>query len=132
MSGNARQIVEHQTNLIKQKFLEHKTDPEIIKELGILAPTYYKYKKRIQTQDAKLWDKNIIDSAKARAVELVQLLDYTKNLCLKIADNPTSFDKDRIEAARTACEAQVNILKLINEGPTFRLSLPVQRSNAVQ
>lgn len=131
MVKSPKQIVDAQAQIIREKLREHKHDYEIIEELKINTQTYYQYKRRIQKQDSKLWDKNIIDSAKARAVELVQLLDYTKNLCLKIADNPTSFDKDRIEAARTACEAQVNILKLINEGPTFRLSLPVQR-NAVQ
>lgn len=124
MSGASSQIVKHQTNLIRQKFAELKTDAEIIRELNIPEQTFYSYKKRIQKHDAKLWDKVYLDSAKFRAVELIQLLDYTKNLCLKIAGNPTSMDKDRVEAAKTACEAQANIVKLLNEGPTFRVTIP--------
>jgi hypothetical protein len=29
-----------------------------------------------------------------------------------------------MEASRTMCEAAANIFKLVNEGPTFRVSLP--------
>jgi hypothetical protein len=38
-----------------------------------------------------------MDSAKYRAVQLIELLDYTKNMCLKIAEDKTETAKDRIE-----------------------------------
>ena len=44
-------------------------------------------------------------------------------MCLKIEEDRTEMAKDRIEAAKTACEAQANIFKLINEGPTFRVTI---------
>jgi hypothetical protein len=37
--------------------------------------TYYWYKRWIQKEDAKIWDKVHIDSAKYRAGQLIQLLE---------------------------------------------------------
>jgi hypothetical protein len=121
----SRQIVQAQTQIIRQKMREHKHDYEIIRELQIPEQTFYQYKKRIQKQDAKLWDKVIIDSAKFRALELIQLLEFTKNECVEIAKDPNTKPDDRIEALTTACVAQANIFKMINDGPTFRITLPL-------
>ena len=124
MPKNFSQIVESKSNMIRKMINDNKTDTQIINELKMPVQTFYSYKKRIQKQDAKIWDKVHIDSAKYRAVQLIELLDYTKNMCLNIAEDKTEMAKDRIEAAKTACEAQANIFKLVNEGPTFRISLP--------
>lgn len=124
MPKNFSQIVESKSNIIRSMINDNKTDTQIINELKMPVQTFYSYKKRIQKQDAKLWEKVHIDSAKYRAVQLIELLDYTKNMCLNIAEDKTKMAKDRIEAAKTACIAQANILKLINEGPTFRVTLP--------
>ena len=80
-------------------------------------------------QDSKLWDSIIIDNAKYRAVELIQLLEFTKNECIEIAKNPDTRTNDKIEALTTACVAQANIVKIINQGPTFRMNLPVSKNH---
>ena len=36
---------------------------------------------------------------------------------------------DRIEAAKTLCIAETNIFKIVNEGPIFRVSLPLFPKN---
>ena len=108
---------------------EHKHDIDIIRELQIPEQTFYQYKRRIMKQDTKLWDKVIIDSAKYRAVELIKLLEFTKNECVEIAKDPNTKPDDRIEALTTACVAQANIVKMINEGPTFRITTPIFKNN---
>ena len=32
---------------------------------------------------------------------------------------------DRLEAAKTLCVAEANIFKLVNDGPTFKPTLPI-------
>ena len=108
---------------------EHKHDIDIIRELQIPEQTYYQYKSRIMKQDSKLWDKVIIDSAKFRAVELIKLLEFTRNECVEIAKDPNTKPDDRIEALTTACVAQANIFKMINDGPTFRITTPIFKNN---
>ena len=34
--------------------------------------------------------------------------------------------KDRMEASRTMCEAAANIFKIVNEGPVFKVSIPLK------
>lgn len=85
-------------------------------------------------EDSKIWDEVHIDSAKYRAVQLIQMLliqmlDRCVNVCREIRDNPETKPDDRMGAARTMCEAEANIFKLINEGPIFRTSLRLSFSN---
>ena len=124
-----RHVVDAQTQIIRQKMREHKHDINIIRELQIPEQTFYQYKRRIMKQDAKLWDKVIIDSAKYRALELIQLLEFTKNECVEIAKDPNTKPDDKIEALTTACVAQANIFKMINDGPTFRITTPIFKNN---
>jgi len=44
-------------------------------------------------------------------------------VCKEIIDDKNTKPDDRMEAARTICEAQANILKMVSDGPTFRPSL---------
>ena len=43
--------------------------------------------------------------------------------------NPNTKPDDRIEALTTACVAQANIVKMVNEGPTFRITTPIFKNN---
>ena len=36
---------------------------------------------------------------------------------------------DRIEASKTLCIAETNIYKIVESGPTFRVSLPLYHNN---
>jgi hypothetical protein len=76
-------------------------------------------------EDAKIWDKCHIESEKYRATQLIEsLLNYI-NLCKKIMNDENAKVSDRIEASKTLCIAETNIYKIIQEGPTFRVSLPI-------
>ena len=98
-------------------------------ELQISEATYYRHVKRIMNEDAKIWDKVHMDSAKYRAERLIDALLNCVNLCKQIMNNPNEKPADRIEAAKTLCIAETNIFKIVNEGPSFRVSLPLFRNN---
>ena len=123
MPKNFSQIVESQSNIIRKMINDNKTDTQIINELKMPVQTFYTYKKRIQKQDAKIWEKVHIDSAKYRATRLLERLEECELLAVKIRDDEKAEYGDRLEAGKTACVAAANIFKIVNEGPTFRISL---------
>ena len=69
VSKKSRSLVEAECSLIR-KFMEQnlelgKSHRDIMNELQISQATYYRYvRKRIMDQDAKIWDKVHMDSAK--------------------------------------------------------------------
>jgi predicted DNA-binding transcriptional regulator AlpA len=122
-----------ETNLIR-KFMEQnlelgKSHNDIIQELGISRATYYRHVKRIMDEDAKIWDKVHMDSAKYRAQRLVDSLLNCVNLCKQIMNDPKARPVDRIEAAKTLCISEAQIYKIVENGPTFKVSLPIYPNN---
>ena len=73
-----------------------------------------------------------MDSAKYRAQRLVDSLLNCVNLCKKIMNDENAKVSDRIEASKTLCIAETNIYKIVEEGPTFRVSLPLYPNNNQQ
>ena len=129
MSRKSRNLLNAETALIR-KFMEQnlelgKSHEDIIQQLNISRATYYRHVKRIMDEDAKIWDKVHMDSAKYRAQRLVEGLLSCVNLCKQIMNDPKEKAADRIEASKTLCIAETNIFKLINEGPVFRISVPL-------
>jgi hypothetical protein len=129
VSRKSRFLVNAETALIR-KYMEQnlelgKTHQDIMNELQIKPATYYRHVKRIIDQDSKIWDKVHMDSAKYRAQRLVDDLLSCVNLCKQIMNDPKEKAADRIEASKTLCIAETNIFKLINEGPVFRISVPL-------
>ena len=68
-------------------------------------------------------------SAKYRAQRLVDSLLNCVNLCKQIMNDENAKNSERIEAAKTLCIAETNIYKIVEEGPTFRVSLPLYPNN---
>ena len=133
MSKKARSLVEAECNFIR-KFMEQnlelgKSHRDIMNELQISEATYYRHVKRIMDEDAKVWDKVHMDSAKYRSQRLIDDLLNCVNLCKQITNDENARPNDRIEASKTLCIAEANIFKMVNEGPTFRVSLPVFKNN---
>ncbi len=127
MSKKSRTLIAAETNLIR-KMLEQNVNcshQEIMEKLQISRPTYHRYIKRIMDQDAKIWDEVHMDSAKYRAQRLVDSLLNCVNLCKKIMNDENAKVSDRIEASKTLCIAETNIYKIVEDGPTFRVSLPL-------
>ena len=103
-----------------------KTHNDIMNELQIKPATYYRYVKRIMDQDAKIWDKVHIDSAKYRAQQLIDSLLDCVNLCKQIINDPKSKPSDKIEAAKTLCLSQSHIYKIVEMVQHSRLLLVCQ------
>jgi DNA invertase Pin-like site-specific DNA recombinase len=74
--NKARNVVEAENNLTR-KMLEQNlgcSHEEIMQKLNISRPTYHRHINTIYKEDAKIWDKVNIDSAKYRAAKLIQSL----------------------------------------------------------
>ena len=133
MSKKARSLVEAECNFIR-KFMEQnlelgKSHRDIMNELQISEATYYRHVKRIMDEDAKVWDKVHMDSARYRSQRLIDDLLNCVNLCKQIMNDENARPNDRIEASKTLCIAETNIYKIVEEGPTFRVSLPLYPNN---
>ena len=133
MSRKSRSQINAETALIR-KFMEQnlelgKSHEDIINQLNISRATYYRHVKRIMDEDAKVWDKVHMDSAKYRAQRLIDDLLNCVNLCKQIMNDEKAKPDDRIEAAKTLCIAETNIFKIVNDGPTFKVSLPIYPNN---
>ena len=136
VSKKSRSLVEAECSLIR-KFMEQnlesgKSHRDIMQELQISQATYYRYVRKIMEQDAKIWDKVHMDSAKYRAQRLVDSLLNCVNLCKSIMNNPNEKAYDRIEASKTLCIAEAQIFKLVESGPIFRVNLDLPVSNNQQ
>ena len=125
-----QQIITQQ-NLIKRLMHEEfKTDTEILKQLRISQSALYDYKLKIQQEDQRIWDLVHQDSSKYRAVQLLADLDRCRQECLKISTDKINVSaRDRMEALKTSCEASANIFKLLNEGLSFNVSIPLKHSD---
>ena len=91
-----------------RKFMEQnlelgKSHEDIIQQLNISRATYYRHVKRIMDEDAKIWDKVHMDSAKYRAQRLVESLLNCVNVCKQIMNDPKTKPDDRIEAYKRGC-----------------------------
>ena len=133
MSKKSKSVINRETSLIR-RFLENNVErnlshEDIIQQLGISRATYYRHVKRIMDQDAKVWDKIYLDSAKYRAAQLMDCFNHCIKVCKEVLADPKAKPGDRMEAARTICEAQANISKLVNEGPVFQPSLRLSTYN---
>jgi hypothetical protein len=106
-----------------------KSHHEICAELNISQRTYFRHVKRIMNEDSKIWDKVHIDSAQYRAVRLIEALQNTSNLCKQIINDPNSRASDKIEAAKTLCISETHIFKIVQDGPVFKMSLPIFHNN---
>ena len=133
MSKKSRSQINIESNFIRQYMEQNlelgKSHEDIIQQLGISRATFYRHVKRIMKQDEKVWDKVHMHSAKYRAQRLVDSLLNCVNLCKQIMNDENAKNSERIEAAKTLCIAETNIYKIVEEGPTFRVSLPLYPNN---
>ncbi len=123
----SRQQVKAQEELIMNLINEGYKDQEIIDKLNIPRTTYYHYKKRLQKEIAKKWDKVILDSAKFRAVQLIDSFEECYTFNKAVMENENVDWKTRIEASKIMCEANANIFKIVNEGLSVKPTMNPKR-----
>src|SRR6266498_5319118 len=102
-----------------QDLMPKHTDVEIMSTLHLPTSTYYRYKSRIYKEAKKLWNQICIESLEYRALELKKSLELSVKVNEEIATDPNQSAQDRMEAAELMANAQLNILKLLKEGPKY-------------
>jgi hypothetical protein len=85
--------------------------------LGIPNSTYYRYKSKIYKEAKTLWKQVCIESLEYRALEIKKSLDLCIKVNEEIAIDPNQPAKDRIEASQLMVDAQIDIFRLLKEGP---------------
>lgn len=118
--GNKRSK-EEEIRIMKDIFdlLPKHNDYEIMHTLGIPNSTYYRYKSKIYKEAKKMWKQVCIESLEYRALEIKKSLDLCIKVNEEIATDPNQAAKDRIEASQAMLDAQLNILRLLKEGPEY-------------
>ncbi len=89
--------------------------------LHLPSSTYYRYKSKIYKESKKLWNQICIESLEYRALELKKSLELSVKVNKEIATDPNQSAQDRMEAAELMANAQLNILKLLKEGPKYMM-----------
>ena len=102
-----------------QDLMPKHTDIEIMSTLHLPTSTYYRYKSKIYKEAKKLWNQICIESLEYRALELKKSLELSVKVNKEIATDPNQSAQDRMEAAELMANAQLNILKLLKEGPKY-------------
>ena len=102
-----------------QDLLPKNNDLEIMSTLGLPTSTYYRYKSKIYKEAKKLWNQICIESLEYRALELKKSLELSFKVNEEIATDPTQSAQNRMQAAELMANAQLNILKLLKEGPEY-------------
>ncbi len=109
--SKSKQVRAAQKEKITDLLDDWKSDKEIMKELKIPEPTYYRYKSSIYKQDKKLLDKDRTNELSHRILQVRKSLEY----CIKVNKNiceTSTDDKARIEASAMIVKAQMGLLNL--------------------
>ena len=98
------------------------SDKEMLERLQIPKSTFYRYKSRIYNEDRELWEKVSIEPLESGALMLMASLKDTYRISKEIAFNNKNPPKIVLYACKKMIEGQVNIIKLLREGPnSFKL-----------
>ena len=125
MPNKARKDVQREKQLIRKLMdIDNLKDDAIIQQLQISVPTFYRYKRRIQKEDARLHEKNNRDSVKFREAKFHKTLEDGYLISKKIAEDQRTSARDRLEAIKVMATCQAQMAKLSREGLTFQPALP--------
>jgi len=125
MPNKAKKDVEREKQLIRKLMdIDNLKDDAIIQQLQISVPTFYRYKKKLQKEDARLHEKQNKDSVKFREAKFHKTLEDGYLISKKIAEDPKTSARDRLEAIKVMATCQAQLAKLTREGLTFQPSLP--------
>jgi len=125
MANKPRREVDREKQLIRKLMdVDNLKDDAIIQQLQINPRTFYRYKKKLQKEDARLHEKQNKDSVKFREAKFHKTLEDGYLISKKIAEDPKTSARDRLEAIKVMATCQAQLAKLTREGLTFQPSLP--------
>jgi len=125
MPNKARKEVQREKLLIRKLMdIDNLRDDQIIQQLQISVPTFYRYKKKLQKEDAKLHEQQNKDSVKYREAKFHKTLEDGYLLAKRMSEDPNISANSRLEAIKVMCTCQAQMAKLSREGLTFTPAIP--------
>jgi len=125
MPNKAKKDVEREKQLIRKLMdIDNLKDDAIIQQLQISVPTFYRYKKKLQKEDARLHEKQNKDSVKFREAKFHKTLEDGYLISKKIAEDDRTSARDRLEAIKVMATCQAQMAKLSRYGLIFQPALP--------
>ncbi len=134
MANKPRAQVRREMDIIQDLMYgkDNLSDEEIIDQLQINDRTFRRYKKRIELQYAKVWEKEGTDRARYTYAKFNRTLEYCYRETKKIIDNPNSKPLERVEAIKTLDVLAGQIAELGRDGPIFKPQLPQIKGTLIE
>jgi len=128
MANKPRKDVNRDKLLIRKLMdVDNLKDDAIIQQLQISVPTFYRYKKRIQREDARLHEKQNKDSVKFREAKLHKTLEDGYLIAKAMSEDKHTPPNSRLEAIKVMCTCQAQMAKLSRYGLVFQPALPADK-----
>ena len=94
----------------------HKTDEEIIEELGIKRRSFYYYKERIREQDRQAWLEMAKETLEERSKKIMDAIEFANKIDRQVALE-SGDDRARVQAANQLIQNNVWAMQLLERGP---------------
>jgi len=125
MANKPQKDVDREKQLIRKLMdVDNLKDDEIIQQLKISVPTFYRYKKKLQKEDAKFHERQNKDSVKFREAKFHKTLEDGYLISKRIAEDNKTSARDRLEAIKVMATCQAQLAKLTKDGLVFQPALP--------
>lgn len=116
MAGKANQVRNAELNEIRRLLGDFNSDELIMAHLKLPESTYYKYKKRIEKEDAKLLAKTNLNTIKHQQMMVRRALNYVISINRDICEDPESSAHDRRESSIVISKAYKALWELEEKG----------------
>ena len=124
MANKSRDNIRRDLELIRKLTDEDGlSDHEIMQQLQITEPTFYRYKRRLRSIYEKQWEKDDTANTNYSYARFHDALEECYRGCKKIIKDPHVSAHDKIDAYRTMCSAKQQIAQLDKKGPIFKPQL---------
>ena len=125
MANKPKREVDREKQLIRKLMdVDNLKDDAIIQQLQINPRTFYRYKKKLQKEDAKFHEQQNKDSVKFREAKFHKTLEDGYLISKRIAEDSKTSARDRLEAIKVMATCQAQMSKLARYGAVFKPELP--------
>jgi hypothetical protein len=116
LAGKASQVRNAELNEIRRLLGDFNSDELIMAHLKLPESTYYKYKKRIEKEDARLLAKTNLNTIKHQQMMVRRALNYVIQINRDICEDPESSAHDRRESSIVISKAYKALWELEEKG----------------
>ena len=116
LAGKANQVRNAELNEIRRLLGAFNDDETIMTHLNLPESTYYKYKKKICKEDAKILAKTNLDVIKHQQMMTRRALNYVITINRDICEDPNSSAHDKRESSIVISKAYKALWELEEKG----------------